>query len=400
MVSHRRTRGTWPAVAHERVPWHSSYPAGLVSRSEMRKHQGPYEAAIPPAIAKLDVPVSGELMAAVDDASAEIARFDEQMGSDVAPFAALLLRTESAASSQIERLTASARAIAEAELRGGVGTDNAAQVVANTRAMTTAIALSGDLSTASVLAMHDALMRPHDPQIAGRWRDEQVWIGGGRVGPHHAEFVPPQASRVPEAMDDLVAFMDRDDIPALVQVAIAHAQFETIHPFVDGNGRTGRALIHALLCSKGVTRHVTVPVSAGLLVEVDAYFDALSAYRLGDSEAMIARLVDASFAAVANARTLAQDLREIRASWDERITARRGAHAWRIADLVLTQPVVNADSIATALAVTPSNVYAPVESLVAAGILVQANDKRRGKVWRCTEVLLALDAFAERAGRR
>lgn len=366
----------------------------------MRKHQGPYEAAIPPAIAKLDVPVSGELMAAVDDASAEIARFDEQMGSDVAPFAALLLRTESAASSQIERLTASARAIAEAELRGGVGTDNAAQVVANTRAMTTAIALSGDLSTASVLAMHDALMRPHDPQIAGRWRDEQVWIGGGRVGPHHAAFVPPQASRVPEAMDDLVAFMDRDDIPALVQVAIAHAQFETIHPFVDGNGRTGRALIHALLCSKGVTRHVTVPVSAGLLVEVDAYFDALSAYRLGDSEAMIARLVDASFAAVANARTLAQDLREIRASWDERITARRGAHAWRIADLVLTQPVVNADSIATALAVTPSNVYAPVESLVAAGILVQANDKRRGKVWRCTEVLLALDAFAERAGRR
>ena len=246
--------GSWPALEFEQLAWVSKYEQGAASRNENRKPQGPYMAAIPTQIAGLEVPVSGELSAAIDDAAVEIARFDEQMGADIAPFAALLLRSESAASSQIENLTASARAIAEAELVEGSGAGNARQVVANTRAMSAAIDLSSDLSTDAILAMHDALMGPHDPDIAGRWRSEQVWIGGGHLGPQHALFVPPQYSRVPAAMQDLIAFMDRDDIPAMVQAAIAHAQFETIHPFVDGNGRTGRALIHSLLRAKGLGR--------------------------------------------------------------------------------------------------------------------------------------------------
>ncbi|MCX6393229.1 MAG: Fic family protein [Solirubrobacterales bacterium] len=392
--------GQWPSLAFEPVAWASKYEQGSASRNEIRKHQGPYLAAIPVEIADLDVHVPGEVSAAVDEAAVEIARFDEQMGVDIAPFAALLLRSESAASSQIENLTASARAIAEAELAGREGGGNAAQVVANTRAMTTAIDLSGVLSAEAILTMHDALMRPHDPEIAGRWRSEQVWIGGGRLGPHHAQFVPPQHSRVPAAMADLIAFMDRDDMPAMVQAAIAHAQFETIHPFPDGNGRTGRALIHALLRGKGLTRNVTVPVSAGLLVDIDAYFSALNAYRSGEPEVIVARLADASFAAVANGRALVNELREIRASWADRIKARRGANTWRIADLLLAHPVLNAEMIATALEIAPSNVYAPVEPLLAAGVLTQANDKRRGQVWRSKEVLIALDAFAARAGKR
>ena len=392
--------GQWAALTFEQVPWVSKYEQGSASRNEIRKHQGPYSAAIPAEIAGLDVQLPGELSASVDEAAVEIARFDEQMGADIAPFAALLLRSESAASSQIENLTASARAIAEAEMSGGRGVSNAAQVVANTRAMSAAIDLSSNLSTDAILAMHDALMRPHDPDIAGRWRSEQVWIGGGRLGPHHAQFVPPQHSRVPAAMDDLIEFMDRDDLPALVQAAIAHAQFETIHPFADGNGRTGRALVHSLLRAKGLTRNVTVPVSAGLLVDIEFYFAALNAYRAGNPDAIIACLADASFAAVANGRALVEELREIRASWDERISARRGANTWRIADLLLARPVLDAATIGVALGIAPSNVYAPVEPLLSAGVLTQANDKRRGQIWRSREVLAALDAFAARAGKR
>jgi len=248
--------------------------------------------------------------------------------------------------------------------------------------------------------MHDALMRPHVPDIAGRWRTEQVWIGGGRLGPHRALFVPPQHTRVAAAMGDLVAFMDRDDLPVLVQAAVAHAQFETIHPFADGNGRTGRALIHSLIRGKGLTRNVTVPVSAGLLVDVDSYFAALTAYRSGDPEAIITRLVDACFVAVTNGRALIGDLRAIRASWDERITARRGANTWRIADLLLAHPVLDATSIARSLGIAPSNVYAPITPIIEAGILTQTNDRKRGQIWRSTEVLTALDAFAARAGKR
>lgn len=401
MASHPgQPAAEWPTVKYESLPWVSKYAQGSASRNEIRKHQGPYEAAVPAAIAGLAVPIAGELLSAVNEASAEIARFDEQMGAEIAPFAYLLLRTESAASSQIEKLTASARAIAEAEISGAKSDSNAAQVLANTRAMAAAIDLSDDMSANAILVMHDALMRPHEPEIAGRWRDEQVWIGGSRLGPHRAVFVPPQSSRIPTAIDDLVRFIERDDLPALVQAAIAHAQFETIHPFVDGNGRTGRALVHSLLYGKGLTRHVTVPVSAGLLVAIDDYFSALDDYRAGEPASIVSRIVDASFAAVTNGRELVQSLREIRASWNERIPARRGAHAWRIADFLMAHPVVNVDSVATSLGIAPSNVYAPLEPLLEAGILTPSHDKRRGQVWRSVEVLSALDDFAARAGRR
>ncbi|MCW4467333.1 Fic family protein [Glutamicibacter sp. MNS18] len=88
-------------------------------------------------------------------------------------------------------------------------------------------------------------------------------------------------------MTDLVGFMQRDDIPALTQAAIAHAQFETIHPFPDGNGRTGRALVGPILRNKGITEKVIIPVSSGLLTDTKAYFDALGSYREGDIEPIV-----------------------------------------------------------------------------------------------------------------
>ena len=94
---------------------------------------------------------------------------------------------------------------------------------------------------------------------------------------------PASHTRVPAAIDDLMTFAARDDVPLLAQIAVAHAQFETIHPFTDGNGRTGRALVQAMLRNKGLTRQVTVPVSAGLLVDTDGYIAALTAYRDGDA---------------------------------------------------------------------------------------------------------------------
>src|SRR5690606_4327411 len=129
-------------------------------------------------------------------------------GATVAPFAALLLRSESAASSRIEQLTASAKAIALAELGDATG-DNARVIVANTRAMEAAIALADRLDEASILEMHAALLGSDRPEWVGRWRDQAVWIGGSSFGPHQADFVPPHHERVPAALADLVRFMAR-----------------------------------------------------------------------------------------------------------------------------------------------------------------------------------------------
>lgn len=397
MAAEAETSRAWPSLDYESLPWDMGEIGA--SRTARRRHRGPYRAALVPSIAAEDLRLPSSTVAAVDDAAASIARFDAEMGYEIAPFDSVLLRSESAASSKIENLTASARAIAEAEL-GPYAGRNARQVVANVRAMRAAVALADHIDANAILEMHRALLGDTNPAIAGRWRDEQVWIGGSDYGPHDAAFVPPDKRHIQPAIADLVAFIDRDDIPVLAHAAVAHAQFETIHPFPDGNGRTGRALLHAHLRNKGLTLHVTVPVSAGLLTNTDAYFDALTAYREGDPVQIVERLAHASYAALDNGRALVDDLRRLRADWRDRIHARKDSSAWRVVDVVLRHPVVNAKLIAAELEIAPSNVYRTIDPLVSADVLVEFTDKKRNQLWRAPEVLEALDAFAARAGRR
>lgn len=339
------------------------------------------------------------LAATAEDAAAAIARFDAELGQEIAPFGSLLLRTESAASSKIENLTASARAIALAEL-GGHSPRNASLIVANEQAMRAAIELADRIDAEAILRMHGALLGDSQPELAGRWRSEQVWIGGGDLGPHDALFVPPHHRRIEPLIDDLVSFVGRADVPAIVQVALTHAQFETIHPFPDGNGRTGRALVHAQLRHIGLTRNVTVPVSAGLLADTDGYFDALTAYRSGDAAPIVERFARAAFVAIDNGGRLVGDLRRIRTEWNDRIRARRDSSAWPILDLVVRRPVLNAATIADHLDIAPQNVYRLLRPLEKADVLIEFSDRRRNRLWRSPEILDALDRFAARAGRR
>ena len=212
--------------------------------------------------------------------------------------------------------------------------------------------------------------------------------------------MPPNHSRVEPGIADLVAYIDRDDVPVVAHAAIAHAQFETIHPFPDGNGRTGRALLHAHLRNKGLTRNVTVPVSAGLLVDTEAYFAALTSYRAGNPLAIIEQVASAAFIAIANGRQLVEDLRTVRINWEPRIRVRRGAATWRVVDVLLKHPVVNVGLVASELGIATPNTYRAIRPLVDAGILVEFSDKKRNQLWRAADVLDALDRFAARAGRR
>lgn len=353
-----------------------------------------------PPIGTVDrVPLSADTTNLASQAASEVARFDAEFGGDVAPFSAILLRTESVASSRIENLTASAKAIALAEA-GDTTRENASVIVANTDAMRAAVALADRLDSDAILAMHDALLRESQPQYAGRWRTEAVWIGGSDLSPHDADFVPPDHRHIAGDIVDLVRFMERDDVPPLVQAAISHAQFETIHPFPDGNGRTGRALIHSLLRGKGLTRNVTVPVSAGLLTDTEAYFEALTAYRRGEPDPIVAMLANASYAAINNGHQLVAELRELRASWADRISARRGSGAQRAADLLLRQPVIDSPMLQRELGLSDNAALAAIRQLVDDGVVTKVSGKVRFRRYAANEVLERLDAFAARAGRR
>jgi Fic family protein len=386
----------WPAVDDEEHEWVSSLD---IPRRWQSTFSGPYRAAVVPEICRLDPVLSAATAALADEATAELARFDAEMASEIAPFGAILLRSEAAASSRIENLTASAKAVALAEL-GDTSRRNATEIVANTTAMTAAIALADRLDAPAILAMHAALLEHHDPKIAGTWRSAQVWVGSSSYGPHTASFVPPHHTRVAPAIDDLVCFMHRNDLPVLSQAAIAHAQFETIHPFPDGNGRTGRAIVHCLLRGKRLTRQVTVPVSAGLLADTDRYFDALTAYRAGDAEPIVERFAEASFDSVVNGRQLVSDLRSIRAAWSEAITSRRQATVWRALDVVFQHPVLDNALVQGELDVSAMGADAAITELVEIGALQEITGGRRNRRYAATQVLAALDAFAERAGRR
>lgn len=390
------------ALTYEALTWHASSEAGygLADLRAAQRQAGKYEAAIPASIADLAVALSAGVLADAEEASNEITRFDAELGDEIAPFSSVLLRSESAASSNIENLTASARAIAEAEALGDTSRRNATLIVSNTEAMKAAVALADHLDEHAILAMHAALMRDNDPASAGRWRTEQVWIGGGYFGPRGADYIAPHHSRVPDTIADLIDFTRRADVPALPQIAVAHAQFETIHPFTDGNGRTGRALIQAMLRHKRLTRQITVPVSAGLLTDTDGYFDALGAYRQGDIAPIVARLSEASLLAVANGRQLVAELRSIREEWNSRIAARRDSAVHRVADLLIKHPVINAKFLQRELDIRTGNARRYINPLAEVGIIVEFTDRARNRAWRTPEVLSALDAFATRAGRR
>lgn len=377
------------------------WPRPVASRGQLHIAAGDYQAAVPPMIAERDIPLRAETLAAADDASRELTRFDAEVGHIAAPFASILLRTESASSSEVENLTSSAKQVALAELDGTASSSgNAKLVVANVKAMQAALQLADEISEGAIIAMQHALLGESAPHVTGKFRDEQVWIGGGAISPHAASFVPPHHDRVPALMVDLVAFSRRTDVPVLAHAAIAHAQFETIHPFPDGNGRTGRALLHSMLRHGGLTRNVTVPVSAGLLQSISAYFDALTAFRDGDPNTIVDAVSDAVFAAISNGRRLVDDLNSIAAGWEDTVPARRGSAVVALRTLLLQHPVVNMGLVARELRVSDVAAQSAINRMVDAGVLVQTNNYKRNRIWHTPEVLAALDGFGTRARRQ
>jgi Fic family protein len=222
-----------------------------------------------------------------------------------------------------------------------------------------------------------------------------VWIGRDNAGPIGADFVAPHHDRIPGAVQDIVDFADRDDLPVLLQVAAAHAQFETIHPFVDGNGRTGRALAQAMLRSKGLVKHITVPISAGLLTDTSTYFDALSAFRKGDAGPIVHRFADASRFAATSGKILIDDLAVQLAESRDRLTGVR-AHAavWKVLPRLVGQPVVNAKYLTTELGMNEVTAQRALELLVSRQVLTERTGLRRNRIWQHTGILTVLDNYA------
>ncbi len=255
--------------------------------------------------------------------------------------------------------------------------------------MNCAIELADDITPATILAVHKALMHEQEHADPGAFRTEQVWLGGSSTSPHNAAFVPPHHSRVVTSIDDLCAFIGRTDVPRLAQAAIAHAQFGTIHPFNDGdgNGRTGRTgRVHAMLKQGGATTLATVPVSASLLDDTDSYFAALTAHRVGDPSPIVARFADAAFAAIGNGRQLAKGLLDVYERWSASITARRTASVWQVLPLLLSRPAVTSALTQQTTGLSQPAADNIIDQLREGGVLTRAAGGQRYVVWVASDV--------------
>ena len=354
-------------------------------------------------IADVNVRLEMTTVSALDEATAAVASLNTDPNSHLAGVAGALLRSESVGSSKIEQLSVDARSLALAAIGEVRARSSAAQVWANVAAMEAAIRLGDEteFSEATIASIHFVLMKddPYERSRAGKMRETQNWICGSDECPRGALHVPPAVERLAALMSDLTHFATRLDIPPIAQAAIAHAQFETIHPFTDGNGRTGRALIHTILRRRGLARTVVVPTSSALLTDVSAYFASLGAFRNGDLDEYLTHFAFATARAAQHARTLGADLQALSAEWNALISPRAGSVAAQLLGSLIRQPVISANRN-DVVGADPATVYRAIDRLVSAGVLSEITASKRNRIWVAKEVTAALDEFSRRIGQR
>lgn len=319
------------------------------------------------------------------------------------PLARQLLRAESVASSRIEGLVLSHRRLAKAAFSPELHDITAQSVLANIRALERAIDLAGavgSLTGAHLLEVHRILFEgTRDERFGGRIREVQNWIGGAASSPLRADFIPPPPDFVPELLDDLCAFCNRVDLPAAIQAAIAHAQFETIHPFVDGNGRVGRALILIVLRRRGVADAYLPPVSLVLAGEADRYIGGLTSWRAGNEDDWHTVFIDALFRAAEGAHRFAAHIGELQERWMEKAgNPRRGSGARHLIELLPSQPILSAKTAAELLGGSDERSRLAIRRLEEAGVLRQTTVGRRNRAWECVGLFDQLDRFERDLG--
>jgi Fic family protein len=364
---------------------------------------GVYRVFIPDAIAERAFTLAGEAVAAIAEATKALGHLNDTRPqlTSLASLARNLLRSESAASSRIEGVRISHKRLARAAYAraGSRRSDNrAAEVLGNVEAMERAIALGGATEpfvVADIQDIHRTLLRfTADRHPAGVIRTAQSWIGGNDYHPIGATYVGPPHEQVTGLLEDLCRFIARTDIAAVAQAAIAHAQFENIHPFVDGNGRTGRALIYTILRRRGEVSNYIPPVSLVLGSEPKNYIGGLSAYSQGDVGSWCERFAHATTRAATGAEQLAQAIEARQAAWLQRLgEPRKDAAVRQLVSILPAQAVIDVPAAQRFTGKSHVAVGNAIAQLEQAGILQRLNERKWGRVWECRELLTLVEDF-------
>ncbi|MCM0615921.1 Fic family protein [Paenarthrobacter sp. TYUT067] len=377
------------------MPWKSS---GRPPREDRLFTE--VEVSLPPKIAGLWFEPSRETIVALEEAAVAVASLDVSAGSRMAAISGFLLRSEAVSSSKIEHVDANRNDYARAMI-GLKATDQARSMVAAAEAVQSMISDAGDTGEVRVEALlkaHKALMKddPMDGHNAGSFRDVQNWIGGSDYSPRGAIHVPPPPALVPELMDDLMAFCARKDIPIVAQAAIAHAHFESIHPFTDGNGRIGRALIGSISRRRRLTKNTVTPIASAMVADVETYFSLLNNYRNGDVDPFVLYLAKSAMRASQAASESVAALDELPALWTDLLRPRKNSAEAKLIPWLLEQPVFEAHRAAYIAGVEETSIYKTLNRMTEAGVLSLVSQSQRNRAWAAMEVLDEVDRLNRR----
>lgn len=329
----------------------------------------------------------------------------------VSTIAVQLLRSEAIASSQIEGVsTPGHRALARAMVKADsaddfVLTNPATATIANVRAVRAAYdraaSVAGPMTVDDLTQTH-ALIAQADRWLArhaGQIRTEQNWIGSDPHTPADADFIPPPPRFLEALLDDLCAFCSRDDLSPMLRAAVAHAQFETLHPFADGNGRAGRVLIGELLCRGGLAGAVVPPTSLVLSGQRDRYVEGLTAWRFAPNgpDRWVTFLSEAVEAAARASQGLADDVADLKKRWQGMAAHRRADSSARaLIEHLPGTPIISVDTAAGLLGRPYETARAAVTALEADGVLSQVTLGKRNRAWECVGLFALVDDLERR----
>jgi fido (protein-threonine AMPylation protein) len=381
---------------YEELSWAPDFASGSGRRAKARR----YKAFIPGKIAELELSFAGSTAALSERAGAAVTNLNTG-GTELVSLEGMgrqLLRSEALASSQIEGLSVSHRRLAEAELEGRDGQHRAQDVMGAIRGMELAMEIGAGperLTLDEIAAIHRALATaPPLDRIAGRFREEVSWIGGST--PPTAEYVGPPHPYVKPLLGDLCEFMDRDDIPPVAQAAIAHAQFETIHPFGDGNGRVGRCLIHVLFRRRGLAPRYVPPISLVLGADKDAYIAGLEEFRAGKVEEWIVQFARAVELAAGRARGFSAEVSALQGEWRRRLgPVRRDAAVLPLIEILPKYPVITAAVAEQEIHRSRPATIAALARLEEIKAVTRHRNQKLGDSWEAKRLFGLLEGFEE-----
>ena len=377
-----------PFVYYEKRYYYADSILQYLSRRQRKLLDEPYLSAVIEDLSDITIVLSENTQKLLLDAVESLSKLDGYIQDKISSFPMLLIRTEALSSSQIEHYSASNRNVALAQINHKQSRE-AVIIKSNLESLRDGLSNQESISTESIVKLNRKLLDNDGIDIRNRIN----WIGTPNSIPHEAIYVPPHHDHLERNMNQFVFFCKRNDIHPLIQAAFAHAYFEVIHPFEDGNGRVGRILIQLILKEKLFLEHLYMPFSVGIVKDQKRYIAALDDFKKGNYKFIIHVMLENALKIVPKIYQTLEELINLKNSWKDKLKLRQDALAWKMLDDIVTQPVFDVKYIKELHHANDQAVRNNIEELIKVGIISVIGNSKRDVVYESKEVLHLLDQF-------